>query len=521
MRIIRIIALVLAVIIILCFVFILLQIRERYPDYDLNLRLPAEGEVSGQLKVGFASALITPELPDIWTDSDNDARYEPCKGDSYIDGNGNGKFDAYWLSGFYIKRAANGIHDDILARAIVWDDSATVVGLVVLDAIGFFHDDVVTVRKMVAERIPEIDHLIISSTHSHEVPDLIGLYGKSYVKSGVNREYLELVREKAAEAVCNAYASRKPATLEFAQIDSIEKDIVVDNRKPIIYDDCIRLLKVNDKSNGQLMGLLVNFGNHPETAGSRNLLITADFVHYLREGIENGIWYDGSKKRDGIGGTVIFANGAVGGIMSGMFCETYDPWIDTTFAGNDNSFGKVQAQGYRLADTILDKIEYGTFIKADNPSIDLLARTFYFRIKNPLFRLGAYLGVIDRGIRGCSKIRSEVDLLTIGRVWFLTLPGEVNPEIVNGGIESPEGRDFEIAPVEVPPFREMMRGEINFVVGLANDEVGYIMPKSHWDKKRPFCYGEDKAPYGESNSTGPEAGPKLYEQVSQLIGDMR
>jgi len=520
MRILRIIGLVLSVIILGCFVFVLINIRERHRGYALDLRLPAEGQESGQLKVGFAKISITPELPDTWIDADNDGRYKPCKSDSYIDGNNNGKFDAYWLAGFYNKRAANGIHDDIWARAIVWDDSASVVGMVVLDAIGLFHDDVITVRKMVAELAPEIDHLIISSTHSHEVPDLMGLYGKSRLKSGVNPEYLKIVQERAAEAVCNAYASRKPASLEFAQIDSVKKDLVDDGRQPIVYDDGIRLMKVNDKSSGQVMGLLVNFGNHPETAGSKNLLITSDFVHYLREGIENGIYYDGIKKREGIGGMVIFATGAVGGIMSGMFCATYDPWLDITFPGNDNSFGKVRAQGYRLADIILNKLEENDCTESENPSISLSARTFYFKIKNTYLKLGAYLGVFKRSVRRFCYLRSEVNLLSIGPAWFLTIPGEINPEIVNGGIESPEGRDYEIEPVEVPPFREMMRGEINFVVGLANDEIGYIMPKSHWDRKRPFCYGADEAPYGEINSTGPETGPVLHEQVSLLIGDM-
>jgi hypothetical protein len=65
------------------------------------------------------------------------------------------------------------------------------------------------------------------------------------------------------------------------------------------------------------------------------------------------------------------------------------------------------------------------------------------------------------------------------------MPGEVNPEIINGGIQTPEGRDFDIAPVQVPPVRELMKGDIDFAVGLANDEVGYIMPKTHWDVKPP------------------------------------
>lgn len=193
--------------------FVLIQTHDRQSGYSINLKLPKDGKKTGQLKVGFAIEKITPELPDKWIDIDSNAQYEPEKGDTYIDGNHNGKFDAYWLAGYGNKRAANGVHDDIWARAMVIDDSASVVGLVVLDAIGFFNDDVITVRKIVAERIPEMDHVIVSSTHVHEVPDLMGLWGESEFKSGVNAEYKKLVQQKAADAICAAYRNRKAALL--------------------------------------------------------------------------------------------------------------------------------------------------------------------------------------------------------------------------------------------------------------------------------------------------------------------
>jgi hypothetical protein len=517
MKIAKFFALGILTIITIIIVLIFIQTHDRHSGYKLDLRLPAEGKKQGKIKVGFANSNITPDLPDRWTDIDNNAQYEPYKGDTYTDGNANGKFDTYWLAGFDNKRAANGVHDDIWARAIVWDDSASVVGMVVLDAIGFLNDDVITVREMVKKRIPSIDHLIISSTHCHEVPDLMGMWGESQFKTGVNPKYRRLVQERAAEAVYKAYKSRKTASIEFAQVDSVPKDLVADTRMPIVYDDGIRIMKVTGIDDGKLLGLLVNYGCHPETAGSKNLLITSDYVHYLREGIEKGIFYDGIKKRDGIGGTVVFANGAVGGLMTGMSAATYDPWLNKTFPRDENSFEKARAQGYRLANIILDKLENGNTIKVENTTIQLNAKTFWLKLSNPLFRLGAYVGVFRRSIKRFSYIRSEVDLLSIGPAWILTVPGEIYPEIVNGGIESPSGGDFKIDPVEVPPFRQLMKGEINFVIGLANDEVGYIIPKSEWDEKPPFAYGKKEAPYGEINSLGPETGPEIHRQVLEVI----
>ncbi len=502
-------------------IYIIIKTRERNKDYILNLILPGQNVARGKIKAGFARENITPLLTDNWKDADNNYMYEPDKGDTFTDGNNNGRFDAFWMAGFSNRRAANGVHDSLWARAIVLDDSASVIGLVVIDAIGFFHDDVIAVRKLVARRNPEIGHVILSSTHSHEAPDLQGLWGESEYKSGVSQDYRIMVQQKAADAVCRAYENRTNAKIEFTQIDSIEKDLIDDFRMPRVFDEGIRIIRVKCAEDEKLMGILLNIGIHPETAGSTNLLITSDIFHYLREGIEQGVLYYDQLKREGAGGTVVVFNGAIGGLMSGMSSQTHDKWLDRTFSADDNSFDKVRAQGYRLADQVLSGMASDGWKTVDHPDMNLIAKTFYFRLDNILFKLGAIAGVFDRGFKRLGFVKSEVNLLTIGPVWFLTIPGEINPEIVNGGIETPDGSDFAIDPVEVPPFRQMMKGEINFVIGLANDEVGYIMPKTHWDEKPPFTYGDKEAPYGEINSLGPETGPEIHRQVKDIINRMQ
>jgi hypothetical protein len=96
------------------------------------------------------------------------------------------------------------------------------------------------------------------------------------------------------------------------------------------------------------------------------------------------------------------------------------------------------------------------------------------------------------------------------------VPGEIYPEIVNGGIERAPGADFDCDPVEVPPVRQLMPGRVKFVFGLANDEIGYIIPKSQWDRKPPYLYGSEKRVYGEINSLGPECGPTLHAAFQAL-----
>ena len=57
---------------------------------------------------------------------------------------------------------------------------------------------------------------------------------------------------------------------------------------------------------------------------------------------------------------------------------------------------------------------------------------------------------------------------------------------------------------------------MKFVFGLANDEIGYVIPKSEWDRKPPYLYGSTRATYGEVNSVGPEAAPALHGAMTAL-----
>jgi hypothetical protein len=515
---------IVVIIILILFALILLggscalyHIRDRHSGYQLNLRLPEKADSTGQFQVGLAKASITPPLEDTWVDADSNARYEPSKGDSYVDKNQNGKFDAYWLAGFSQNRPAAGVHDEIWARAVVFDDGQIRLALVVLDAIGIFHDDVITIREMVAAKNLPVDHVIVAATHVHEVPDLMGLWGPKFYKSGVNPDYMKFVQEQTVSAIEQALQQRQPAYLQLLRLDSTAADLVRDSRPPKVLDDALHLMQFRSTQNDSLLGLLMNWGNHPETVDSENLFITADFPHYWIKGLEEGIVYDGELKRPGIGGTVIFANGAVGGLMTSLGSKIYDPWLQQHF--KKSSFEKVRAQGNRLADLVLNAVEQQAWERIAHPTMTLRAKTFTFKVQNTMFRIGGMLGVFNRGFVGLNKMRSEINLVTLGDVWLLTVPCELNPEIANGGVEAPEGRDFADEIIEAPPFRKLMRGKYNFILGLANDEVGYVMPRSHWDAKAPYTYGNKKAFYGEVNSLGPDAGPTLYREVQRLISE--
>ncbi|MDX2283493.1 MAG: hypothetical protein NW241_04995 [Bacteroidia bacterium] len=485
--------------------------RDRFPEYEVRLRV--EAPAPRTVRVGFARYSITPPVEDTWTDRDGNAAYDPKADGPYEDRNGNGRFDAFWMAGFGQARAAAGIHDSLWARAIVIDDGQTRIALVSIDAIGFGHDEVIRVRKLIPADA-EIDYAMLTSTHVHEAPDLMGLWGPGSFRSGVNPAYMAMVQQRAAQAVAAAAGRLRPARLRFAQDLSGAAPLVGDTRDPQVLDPGIYLMQAVDQEADTTLGTLMVWGNHPETLWADNLLITSDFPHYFREGVERGVHRGDSLLAPGIGGICVYVNGAIGGLMTTHpEIGVPDLWSDTVYTAP--SFDKARAQGERLALLALGAL--GQAETVEQAGIGLRARTLDLPLDNSLFRLAAAMGTLQRGMSTWMHVRSEVAVWTLGPASFLLVPGEIYPEIVNGGIVAPETGDFQGAPVEVPALRERMPGTYRFVLGLANDEVGYIIPRTEWDTQAPFLGGASEGPYGEIVSLGPETAPILHRALLELL----
>ena len=503
-------------IIILAAVFVFINIRDRHPGYEVDLSLKG-AEAPGTIKVGFAALPITPEIVDTWNDVNGDAKFREKDGDTYNDNNNNGKFDAIWIAGFSNQRAANGIHDDVWARVVVFDDGDKRLALVSLDAIGFRHDDVVDIRKQIPVEA-EIDYALISSTHTHESNDLIGIWGETPFKSGVNQENMQYIKDQVVAAITQAANNLRPASLLMAQDLTGAEEMVQDTRDPQVMDPGLRLIQAIDAETNATLGTLVSWGNHPETLWSDNLYISSDFPHYLREGIEKGVYNGEELVQAGVGGVAVYINGAIGGLMTTRASMPLDdPFLDTTYT--EASFDKAKAQGDRLAMLALTALENPDTV-VQQASVSVRAKTMSLPLKNNMFRLAAMMGILDFGMTGWFETRTEVAAFTVGPASFIGVPGEIYPEIVNGGVEAPEGQDFQISSVEDPSLRELMPGDYQFVIGLSNDEIGYILPKSQWDEEAPYTYGREKAPYGEENSLGPETAPLLYQEFQNILKEL-
>tara|TARA_B100001971_G_scaffold86596_1_gene80046 strand:- start:78 stop:1634 length:1557 start_codon:yes stop_codon:yes gene_type:complete len=511
------ILLVLLVLAIIVTVFLYRNIADRHPGYTVDININPKMQ-PGNIRVGFGKVPITPEIYDTWNDINENAKYEPEKGDTYNDLNGNGEFDPVWIAGFHHIRPAQGIHDDIWARVIVLDDGQTRIAIVGLDVVGFLHDDIVDIRKALPGYL-DIDYTIICSTHNHEGPDLVGIWGESIFKSGVDPEYMEFVKKQTVTAIARAVENMRQAKLKFAQNLKDGANFVMDTRKPQEMDHGIRVIQAIDVETDTTLGSLISWGNHPETLWSRNLLISSDFPHYIREAVENGIQKENQGLAKGIGGTAVYISSSVGGLMTTRpDFSIPDPFTGAQLTGA--TFEKAEAQGQQIGLLILNALNNHDAVEIEKASFKLRAKTISIPLDNNNFRLGFALGVIKHGTIGWMNVRTEVSAFQIGPASFITIPGEIYPEIVNGGVVSPPGQDFAIAPLEVPPLRSFMQGQFKFVLGLANDEIGYIIPKSEWDEKPPYLYNDDESPYGEENSTGPEAAPIIYNSIIELLNSL-
>ena len=488
------------------------QLQDRHPDISFQTR---NIHSYGSIEVGAAAVSITPEF-ETWTDVNNNARYDEGI-DTYQDENGNGRFDAAWLAGFHSKRAATKVHDPLLAAALIIKVGAKKIGIISLDLIGLGNDICWEIRKKIKART-NIDHTYIVSTHNHEGPDVIGMWGNSRWQSGTKRDYIKKVIDQSVNAMQLARESLQPARITLAQDSISSKSLFVDTRPPNIIDPTINVLQATSIRDDNVIATMVNWSNHVETLWDQNLEISADFVHYLRKGISDGVFNDSINVVPAQGGITLFLPGSVGGLMSTIPELSIRHPLSQSIYSNP-SFLKAEAQGYALA-----KIAY----QALQSSREEHSSFFYSALKSyqqiiPLtldnwqFGMGAYLGILDRGLTGWKEVRSEIGYWELGNASFMHLPGELYPELAIGGLEEPKGADFPNLSLEIPPLKSAMTTDYQWIVGLSNDMIGYIIPRSQWDVNPPFTYEQEKAPYGEVMSLGPETAPKLHAALLSLM----
>src|SRR5262249_43759365 len=143
------------------------------------------------------------------------------------------------------------------------------------------------------------------STHNHEGPDTMGLWGPSPFVRGTDPVYLQRIEDQTAAAVEAADRDAKPATARIGSASAPE--LLTDSRDPQVKMDKLVAVEFRDPGGDRPRGVVVQWNCHPETLDSRNTLVSADFVGYTVSAL-----------RERYGCPAVFLNGAVGGLKTSL-----------------------------------------------------------------------------------------------------------------------------------------------------------------------------------------------------------
>lgn len=362
---------------------------------------------------------------------------------------------AEWLAHSYT------IHDDLKARTIVFRDGDLTVALVGADLFGMGWDEINVIRER-ANRLG-VDHTVVAMSHNHAAGDTIGVYGHYPV------EYIAHIQNRIVAGIEEAIAALQPvkelrtASRELPMDGIRVMDLFRNARNPGVLDPQIALIQAIGQDSTPI-ATLVHFACHTESLSKGAREISADFPGYMCERI----------KAEG-GGQAIFMNGALGGMVSGD--------------NRERTHASSRDMGLKLAEIVME------LAKTAQPPAEFRfraqRRAIQIPMMNPNFKA---LYDDNEGLRRLKhgRVQSDMILIELGEAQIVTLPGELLPEV-----------SFEIL--------EKMNGFPRMLIGLANDELGYMVP--------PYDYRDDA--YEETMSQGPSAALIVRDTALMMLQGVR
>ncbi|MDQ7054743.1 MAG: neutral/alkaline non-lysosomal ceramidase N-terminal domain-containing protein [candidate division KSB1 bacterium] len=365
-----------------------------------------------------------------------------------------------WLAGYGRDTKSIGVHDDVWARALALNNGEKTVLIIATDLIGLFKNDVDDIRQQIVPMGADFDHIPITATHNHSGPDVLGLWNANSAQTGVDAGYLAEVKQKIVRVAQEALARLQPARLFFSQTEVQGISYNARDRDIIDY----RAVTLHVKSTGDsTIATLVNFACHPEVLTSKNKLITSDYAHYLYQKLEVEL-----------GGTAMLVNGALGGMVTPLV--------------SGNTFAEALRCGETLASAVIQSLQ--TAQPVTDTQLTSRRRRLKLKVDNANFLKLYEMRIISRPFVD-GMVETEVGVLQIGPALAGTIPGEALPKI---GLA----------------IKDAMRAPYKMVIGLTNDELGYLIPSADWQPQS----------YEESMSLGREAGDAVRAAIIALLQEI-
>jgi hypothetical protein len=411
------------------------------------------------------------------------------------------------MSGYYHPRGTQGVLDDLLAKAVVFDDGHTRAAIVVCDLLGIPRPVVEASRKRISETtdIPA-EHVMIAATHTHTGPSLIRHSTRDkFTDQGRSsaQNYTDSLPEFLARAVADAERNLGPAQGAFGTGTAPKlgfnrrfwmKDGSVGWNPGKLNPKIIRPIRSidpevgvvyfeNSKKEPELT--CVNYALHPDTTGGE--LVSADFPGALSRALAQ-------VKGDEM--MTLFCNGACGDINH----------INVNWKGRQKGQGEANRLGTILAGAVcvaymdLTPLTDGSLqVRREMVPLELApitevdlkkARDVAAQEKASfLDRVDAFK-TLDIHNRKGEPIPAEVQVISLGSdVAWVGLPGEI---FVDLGLSIKENSPFALTQV----------------VELANGSPGYIPHRS--------AYAEGQYEV-VSSRVAAGSGEKLVEVATKLL----
>jgi len=373
-----------------------------------------------------------------------------------------------FLAGTKENRVSTGVNDPIYAKAVYLTDGNTSMALLSLDCIGLLYPEVVKIRERVAQKmnITDLDpnNIVVTSTHTHHAPDVVGLWGENKMKSGVDTNYLKQLIEVSANQIVAAWKKKKKANIKHGRTthgDGWVANLSIENE----LDKEVSIIQFLDLKNKSI-ATMTNFACHTTVLNGDATLISSDYA--------GGLYKTLDKKYKGVN---IFLQGAIGG------------WVQPV--NIEPTYENAMKVGNKLGEVVINILGQGPLEEENN--ITFKHTKFTFNVENEMFKLASKMKIVNRSVD--DNVESEISYFTIGTASFITHPGETSP------VYSTQSK--KLMTLQGP----------KFVIGLGNDALGYILKPAFFNTE----HGIEHSKYLTSMSIHFRAAPIMMQQIQKLI----
>ncbi len=359
----------------------------------------------------------------------------------------------YTLGGYgaRMSKPAEGIHDDIWAKALVLNDGVKKYAIVTLDILGLPPN----VKPQVIEKLNQEgwteENILLLPSHSHTSLEMFALNDKNIFNLApigiFQPQLLDFVVQSLADLIKSADQNLKPVKIgsQSRQIEGLNRN----RRGEPFVDKTLTVTRI-DHINGKPMTVLVNWTGHPTIMDEHDMLVSGGWPGYLQRELEDWI---------GKGVVAMYYNGPQG-----------DQSVIAEGAGSH--FEKAEKYGRTMAINVLNI--YNNINPAEN-----IQFSYNYKII-PLPDKEAHPGFMETGGKEYGLDEEKINILLnqvfpeqtsigacrLGDLLIVGAPGELSAEL---GLNIKE--KLRTRGVQFP-----------VIGGLANQWISYILSENEYHK---------------------------------------